>query len=239
MFALVLVAISVGFSNLAASVGMGAGGVDHRIRIKVAAIFGVLEAGMPIVGLLIGHSLASRVGSDARWIAAVMLGAVGGYGIVQAWRTRDSQAGAARGPGEPRPGPADVAGGQPGAAPGRQRLTSGRQRLTSGRQPRTSARQPRTSGRQRLTPGRRESIKLLVSGFALSLDNLVAGFALGAYQVGIVAGALVFGLVSIVMSLAGLELGARVGRRSGVSGEVIGGVVLVGVGVAIGVGALG
>lgn len=37
--------------------------------------------------------------------------------------------------------------------------------------------------------GRQQSIQLLVSGLALSLDNLMAGFALGAYQVSILTGA--------------------------------------------------
>jgi len=82
-------------------------------------------------------------------------------------------------------------------------------------------------------------VKLLATGFALSLDNLVAGLALGAYQVSILAGAVVFGTVSTVMSLVGLEFGALIGKRAGGSGEVIGGAVLIGVGVAVGMGAIG
>jgi len=82
-------------------------------------------------------------------------------------------------------------------------------------------------------------IKIGVSAFALSLDNLIAGFALGSYQMNLITGALVFGIVSIGMSLAGLELGAKLGNWAGDSGELIGGVVLVGVGVAIGTGVLG
>ena len=39
--------------------------------------------------------------------------------------------------------------------------------------------------------------------------------------------------------MAGLEFGARVGKRSGQRGEIIGGAVLIGVGVAIGAGAIG
>ena len=54
--------------------------------------------------------------------------------------------------------------------------------------------------------------RLLLSAFALSLDNLVVGFALGAYQVSLLTGAAIFGAVSVVMTLAGLELGARIGR---------------------------
>lgn len=195
MLALVLVAASVGFSNLAAAIGVGVGGVDRWTRLRVVLIFGLLEAGMPIVGLLIGHGLAAAVGREARWLAAAMLAAVGSYGIVRAWRT-----GRAAGTGPP----VSQAGDHP---------------------------PPR--------PGRQQSIQLFVSGLALSLDNLVAGFALGAYQVSILTGAAVFGTVSVLMSLAGLEFGARIGSRSGQRGEIIGGVVLIGVGAAIGFGAIG
>ncbi len=53
-------------------------------------------------------------------------------------------------------------------------------------------------------------MRLLASGLALSADNLIAGFVLGSYQVGVLAGAIVFGAVSVAMSLAGLEFGARI-----------------------------
>jgi hypothetical protein len=54
--------------------------------------------------------------------------------------------------------------------------------------------------------------RLLISGFALSIDNLVIGFALGTYQVAILTGAIVIGLVSVALSMIGLELGARLGK---------------------------
>jgi putative Mn2+ efflux pump MntP len=210
MLALILVAAAVGVSNLAASIGLGAAGVNLGTRLRVVVIFGSLEAGMPILGLLIGHGLAADVGKEARWLAAGLLVAIGGVGIVQGARNgglavvgyrRPSPDGAIAGAGqEDRVGDS----GSPGTA------------------------------------GRRQSLKLLVTGFALSLDNLVVGFALGAYQVSVVTGAVVFGVVSIIMSLAGLELGGLIGKRASDGlGELIGGAVLIGVGIAIGTGALG
>jgi len=78
----------------------------------------------------------------------------------------------------------------------------------------------------------------LVTGIALSIDNLAVGFALGTYHVSLPVAAAVIGAVSVVMSLAGLELGARVGMRAGQRGELLGGLVLIGVGVAIGTGVI-
>jgi manganese efflux pump family protein len=190
MLALVLVAISVGFSNLAASIGLGAGGVTAGTRLRVLVTFGLFEAGMPIIGLLIGNDVATTIGHQARWVGAVLLVGVGGYGIVSFARTA----------GAGKRARADLHG---------------------------------------QASRRREWAKVAISGLALSLDNLIAGFALGSYQVNLVVGALLFGFVSIAMSLAGLEFGARLGGWVGQSGELIGGVVLVCVGLAIGLGMIG
>lgn len=191
MLALALVAVSVGFSNLAAAIGLGVGGVSTATRVRVLLSFGLFEAGMPIVGLLIGSDVATDIGREAKWVGAALLIGVGCYGIVSFVRKlRAPPAPAPAGPGEAK-------------------------------------------------PVRREWIKVAISAFALSLDNLIAGFALGSYQVNLVTGALVFGFVSIAMSLAGLEFGARLGGWVGDSGEMIGGIVLVGVGLAIGFGVLG
>jgi manganese efflux pump family protein len=87
-------------------------------------------------------------------------------------------------------------------------------------------------------PPRMSRGHLVLAGAALSIDNLVVGFALGAYYVSVAVAALVIGVVSIGMSLVGLELGARVGARTGDLAEVVGSVVLVGVGAAIASGLL-
>jgi manganese efflux pump family protein len=91
-------------------------------------------------------------------------------------------------------------------------------------------------------------LRLWLTGLALSVDNLVAGFALGTYRIGIVAGAILIGSVSVALSLAGLEFGARLGRLAGRGqargswaerrGDQVGGVILISVGVAIAAGAL-
>ena len=72
MLALLLVAVSLGLSNFAASIGIGVSGVDARTRLRVGVIFGVFEGAMPILGLLAGRSLAAlsampRTGSVPRY----------------------------------------------------------------------------------------------------------------------------------------------------------------------------
>ena len=80
--------------------------------------------------------------------------------------------------------------------------------------------------------------RLLVAGIALSIDNLAVGFALGTFHVSLAVTAVVIGAVSIFLSLLGLELGSRLGTRTRGRGELIGGLVLIGVGVAIAAGVL-
>jgi putative Mn2+ efflux pump MntP len=209
VLALILVAASVGVSNLAASIGIGAGGVSAATRVRLLLTFGLFEAAMPIIGLAIGHDLASDIGRQARVVGALLLGGVGVYGIA---RFALLQARSRKPSDEARSAPHDAAA-EPGDEP------------TSGN----------VASRRRVY----QWIKIGVSAFALSLDNLIAGFALGSYQVNLLTGALAFGIISIAMSLIGLELGAKLGNWAGDGGELIGGVVLVGVGVAIGTGVLG
>ena len=80
---------------------------------------------------------------------------------------------------------------------------------------------------------------LIITALALSIDNLAVGFALAVYHVDIVLAGLTFGVVSILMSLLGLELGHRLGKRVEAWSEEIGGGVLILVGIAIAIGVLG
>jgi manganese efflux pump family protein len=80
--------------------------------------------------------------------------------------------------------------------------------------------------------------RLILIGAALSIDNLVIGFALGATHTNLVVAAITIGAVSVALSLMGLEVGRRLGRRLGKWSELVGGAVLVLVGVAVGTGIL-
>jgi putative Mn2+ efflux pump MntP len=150
----------------------------------VGLIFGFFETAMPIIGLLLGHSLATALGRTAHWIGAGLLIATGIYALVQ------SVCGAGRQPGDDQP--------EPGQRTGR----------------------------------------MLITGLALSIDNLAVGFALGAYRVNVAVAAIVIGVVSVTLSLLGLELGSRIGARAGDRGELTGGIVLIGLGIAIATGVI-
>ena len=101
--------------------------------------------------------------------------------------------------------------------------------LIVGLKERAAANAPRTG----MSTGR-----LILTGVALSIGNLIVGFALGAYHVSLVVAALLIGVISVGLSLIGLELGSRIGERTGGMAEVVGSVVLIAVGAAIAAGLL-
>ena len=176
MPALLLVAVALGLSNLAAAVGFGLAGAGGRARLRVGLVFGVFETGMPLAGLLLGHGLAHALGHTSRWIGAAVLIACGGHALIQASRRPAGDAGPASPPGTGR---------------------------------------------------------LLLTGLALSIDNLAVGFALGAFHVALVLAVVVIGAVSVALSLLGLELGARLGASTGDRGEQLSGLILIAVGVVL------
>ena len=191
MIALLLIAAAaVGLSNFGAAIGIGVSGVGRGTRIRVAVVFGAFEAGMPVLGLALGHSLASGLGQAAHWLGAVMLIAIGAGSVVYAWRSRGRASGSGSGSGPDR-----------------------------------EVRQWRTG-------------RVVLSGLALSVDNLAAGFAIGAYHVSLGVAAVTFGAISVAMSLVGLELGARIGAAAGDRSELIAGAMLIAVGAAMAAGAL-
>jgi putative Mn2+ efflux pump MntP len=80
---------------------------------------------------------------------------------------------------------------------------------------------------------------LIVTAIALSIDNLAVGFALAVYQFNIVLAAATMGVISVALSLVGLELGSRLGSRIEEWSEELGGAVLILVGIALAVGLIG
>jgi putative Mn2+ efflux pump MntP len=174
MLALTLAAFAVGLGNFGAAVSIGLSGASGATRLRVGGVFGVFEAGMPIIGLLVGHRTAASLGSVAGYAGGGLLIAIGLYQFVQAIRARGTE-----------------------SAP------------------------PSSLGR------------LILTAFALSMDNLVVGFSLGVQHVSVPEAIVVFAAVSVALSLIGLELGKRLGQAVAFGVEYIAGLVLVGVGVLV------
>lgn len=176
MLTLLLVGASVGADNFAAAIAIGLAGVDRRVRLRIAIVFGLFEAGMPVLGLVVGRTLSGSLGERAHLVGGGLLILVGLQMGVSALRAED---------------------GLPPALAGA----------------------PVT--------------RLLLLAAGLSIDNLVIGFALGAHGTPLLLTVVVIGVVSVGLSLLGLELGNRLGAEVEQRSEVLGAAVLVAVGAAM------
>src|SRR5713226_5601871 len=92
LLGLLLVSVSVGLSNFAGAIGIGLSGIDARTRLRVGIAFGLFEALMPIIGLLLGQAVAGYLGGIAKYVAGAILILTGAYTIWQGRRVTKEQA---------------------------------------------------------------------------------------------------------------------------------------------------
>ena len=92
---------------------------------------------------------------------------------------------------------------------------------------------PKPSERSEQKEQRQGIGRLLLLGLALSVDNLVVGFALSFAHTPILLAAGVIAVVSVTLSLVGLQLGQHLSEQFEEWSEVFGGCVLLLVGIAL------
>jgi putative Mn2+ efflux pump MntP len=85
----------------------------------------------------------------------------------------------------------------------------------------------------RVPPHGSRGWRLVALGLVTSIDALAVGVTLAMLGTRIWAPALVIGLVTAAMCAFGMHAGDRIGSRLGRSAEILGGVILVGLGVKI------
>lgn len=69
--------LPLGLDSFAVAAAMGARGLTRAQRWRLSALFVLFEAGMPLVGVVIGAPIAQAIGSAADYVAALVLAAVG------------------------------------------------------------------------------------------------------------------------------------------------------------------
>jgi manganese efflux pump family protein len=181
VLALVLSAFAVGLDNFAAAIGIGLAGVDARTRLRVAIVFGLFEAGMPLAGLLIGHGAAQSLGRTTRYVGGAMLVAAGLWLVIEARTSRH--------PAADRTAPVGT--------------------------------------------GTRGTARLVLTALGLSVDNLIVGIGLGVTKPPLALALVVFAVVSVALTLAGLEVGRRLGARLQGPSDELAALVLIAVGILV------
>lgn len=74
---------------------------------------------------------------------------------------------------------------------------------------------------------------LLTLAFATSIDAAAVGVSLSFIKVDIIQPAVIIGIITFIISLAGTFIGCKCGDRFGSKVEIIGGLVLIGIGIKI------
>jgi len=91
----------------------------------------------------------------------------------------------------------------------------------------------RKEGEEPTIPDPSRGLTLVMLSIATSIDALAVGLSLALLDVNVFWSALLIGGVSASLSLVGLTLGNQLGIRFGKTMEVIGGVILIGIGMRV------
>ena len=200
-----------------------------RLRqLRIAVVFAIFEAVMPVMGVFIGRALATAVGGRAHVIGVVILAATGLYSLLK--RDNDAKdeaaASAAIASSASSASAAVIASSAAtvSSASSASDLTStSKVDLNARSEVFTAAEDGKSRRGARLS---RQSMKTLFYAVVLSLDNLAVGFSLGLFSVPVGMAALVFGSVSLVLTFIGLEVGRLLRRRMTLSADRFAGAVL-------------
>ncbi|GGZ28565.1 putative manganese efflux pump MntP [Streptomyces olivaceoviridis] len=162
--------VALGFvlslDNLRVSIALGTLPFGLKRAVQVALTFGLWDAVMPLVGMLIGHQIGESIGGVADVVGAAALGGYGLYLVISSLRN-------------PEPDELD----HPWA--------------------------------------------LFGIPLTLSLDNLLAGASLGVLGLSPWSSAAVFGGMTAVLSLLGLQLGRAAARLIRIRSDLMSGVTLI------------
>jgi putative Mn2+ efflux pump MntP len=175
LLTLILIAIGLCMDTFAISISCGMSVRKERWRfgLRVAGIFGVCQAVMPLLGWLAGMGLKDLISAVDHWIAFGLLALIGGKMIYESFVLTEKQ-----------------------INPRRMRV-------------------------------------LLVLAVATSIDALAVGLSLALLGVAILVPALIIGCVTFVIAFSGVIVGRQAGAAAEKKAEVIGGLILIGIGVKI------
>jgi len=82
MLKLLAVVVPLALDTFAVSAALGVAGVTAQRRIRLGLLFAAFEAGMPLVGLVVGAALGSVLGAVGDYLAIAALASLGVYLLV-------------------------------------------------------------------------------------------------------------------------------------------------------------
>lgn len=172
-----LISISLAMDAFAVSMGIGTAGQipNRRGKIRLAAHFGIFQAGMTALGWLAGSTIVRYVEGFDHWIALGLLGYVG-INLIRSGINKNGRA----------------------------------------------FDQDPSTGKI-----------LVVLSIATSIDAFAVGLSIAFLDVPVLLSVIMIGVVALILSLIGLFLGARLSAKFGKRMEIVGGLILLGIGIRV------
>ncbi len=180
--------------------------VSKRQLFRLSFHTGFFQFLMPVIGWCIGASFSNYIADYDHWIAFILLALIGAKMIRESFEDKHCQTEEAR--------RADCNTGSPGGG--------------------------QDSGSGSACAALKKSVKDPTSGFSLlfialatSIDAFAVGVSLAMLNVNIWYPAAIIGIVTMLMSAAGMKIGERLGAKFGSRMELAGGTILIAIGVKI------
>ncbi len=82
--------LPLALDTFALAAALGLAGLEQKDRLRMALVFTVFEAGMPIVGILAGHFVGGLIGAWAGW-GGILLLIVAGVLLLRAGKDEDDE----------------------------------------------------------------------------------------------------------------------------------------------------
>ena len=196
-YIILLTAIGLAMDAFAVSVssGIAACRIKSREIIKMALLFGLFQAAMPVIGFFLATSFRGYIEQLDHWIAFLMLAGIGGRMLYESLKDILQSRKAAE---------ADACD------------------ITKTPEEQEAA--------DRAVFGLR---RLLFLAVATSIDALAVGISFAVLDTDIWMSAAIIGVACLIFSILGGSLGRRLGSMFGKAAEILGGLILIGIGIRI------
>lgn len=171
----IMIALGLSMDSLAVSISGGVCMKPFCIKksFKMAAIMGLFQGGMTLLGWGLGVNFSSYINNFDHWIAFILLAYLGGKMIYESYKSENET------------------------------LTSFSNKT------------------------------LFTLGIATSIDALAVGISFAFLKTTILYPALIIGITTFILSISGVYCGFRFSKMRGLKVELLGGIILIGIGIKI------
>lgn len=206
-------AFSVSMAN-----GLNEPEMDRKKELLIAGAFGVFQTLMPLIGWVLVHTAMNtfqQIQKFIPWIALILLCWIGGKMIAEGVQSRKE---------------AQAEGAGPDGTPGGNTAEA-----KDADAPAAEAKGPDVPAAEAVKPAAKLGLwALFVQAVATSIDALSVGFTIAEYDFShALVETVIIGVVTFIISYAGIRIGKKFGTRLSGKASILGGVILILIGVEI------